>query len=601
MEIRFRPAPRAQIAMWIEDAAHTRFQTIRLTEATAYRGIGNRPGALQMNSGFHWPYGRREGVLPIWASRRAEMNENTFRRVIFNGRSSEGHASVSGSEPGNTRDAYYCLSFTRDLSGRETLDAMTCASVFSSNKGRYLTEADLSAGYGEPWQEGEAASMRPLSLTSLYPPRRDIAPCEGFCTNAPEVSRYASDALAVMPDLDSVSMATPTGAREELIDFALPAAWPDGDYVVRIEVNIEGDYAPSWDDRARPTPTLPAGSWDSWAISYGYAYRGQPSVLYEIPIRIDAAGAISTTRAPVGYGDIHGASGAITPMDGSIVDNIDIAGGSGADRLRADERGVRASVTVPENDPCARPDPPPECGRECGPEDPCAAGLACSPEGTCIAACSIAYELAAPLDIALAPYPEMRHQHQWGELLFTVPELPRDLRGFEVRIGTQPITDEASFFTARPARAASIDDLALTVPTTNEDGSPLQPGDIVSVNFGGLNPETHYWIGVRVRDACGRAGAIGVGEFETNEIHFTTVSPCFVATAAYGSSLDTRIGVLRRFRDRQLESNPVGSALVDLYEQVGPTLAGAIRDNEAARAIVRIGLAPIVTLLEALD
>ena len=35
------------------------------------RGIGNRPGAAQMNSGFHWPYGRREGVLPIWAHRRA--------------------------------------------------------------------------------------------------------------------------------------------------------------------------------------------------------------------------------------------------------------------------------------------------------------------------------------------------------------------------------------------------------------------------------------------------------------------------------------------------------------------------------------------------
>jgi len=86
-----------------------------------------------------------------------------------------------------------------------------------------------------------------------------------------------------------------------------------------------------------------------------------------------------------------------------------------------------------------------------------------------------------------------------------------------------------------------------------------------------------------------------------HEIYFTTVSPCFVATAAYGSSLDARIGVLRRFRDRQLETNPLGQALVDLYEEVGPTLAASIRDSEEARALVRVGLAPIVALLEAID
>jgi hypothetical protein len=46
-----------------------------------------------MNSGYHWPYGRREGVLPIWAHRRAAApGAGQFPRVIFQNRA-EGYAS----------------------------------------------------------------------------------------------------------------------------------------------------------------------------------------------------------------------------------------------------------------------------------------------------------------------------------------------------------------------------------------------------------------------------------------------------------------------------------------------------------------------------
>ena len=67
----FTPTERAQIAIWIEKPDGTFLATVGLTQAVSVRGIGNRPGATQMNSGYHWPYGRREGVLPIWAHRRA--------------------------------------------------------------------------------------------------------------------------------------------------------------------------------------------------------------------------------------------------------------------------------------------------------------------------------------------------------------------------------------------------------------------------------------------------------------------------------------------------------------------------------------------------
>src|SRR5690349_10869750 len=68
MTITFVPTAHAQIAIWAE--APTRFATIALTEATAYRGIGNRPGAMQMDTALRWPYGRREDVLPGWAGAR---------------------------------------------------------------------------------------------------------------------------------------------------------------------------------------------------------------------------------------------------------------------------------------------------------------------------------------------------------------------------------------------------------------------------------------------------------------------------------------------------------------------------------------------------
>src|SRR5687768_14262285 len=72
LSLEFVPTGRAQLAIWVERADGTFLRTVRLTEAVASRGIGNRPGASQMNSGFRWPYGRREGVLPVWATRRAQ-------------------------------------------------------------------------------------------------------------------------------------------------------------------------------------------------------------------------------------------------------------------------------------------------------------------------------------------------------------------------------------------------------------------------------------------------------------------------------------------------------------------------------------------------
>jgi len=66
-------------------------------------------------------------------------------------------------------------------------------------------------------------------------------------------------------------------------------------------------------------------------------------------------------------------------------------------------------------------------------------------------------------------------------------------------------------------------------------------------------------------------------------------SPCFIATAAYGTALHEDINVLRDFRDEYLMPNPAGRAFVKIYYDVSPPLANVIRDNGGQRTAVREG------------
>jgi parallel beta-helix repeat protein len=67
-------------------------------------------------------------------------------------------------------------------------------------------------------------------------------------------------------------------------------------------------------------------------------------------------------------------------------------------------------------------------------------------------------------------------------------------------------------------------------------------------------------------------------------------SPCFIATAAYGTALHEDINVLRDFRDEYLMPNPAGRTFVKIYYSTSPPLAEVMRDNEGLRTAVRDGL-----------
>ena len=75
-------------------------------------------------------------------------------------------------------------------------------------------------------------------------------------------------------------------------------------------------------------------------------------------------------------------------------------------------------------------------------------------------------------------------------------------------------------------------------------------------------------------------------------------SPCFIATAAYGSYLDPHVQALRNFRDEHLLTNPVGRAFIAFYYRTSPPIADFIRRHEALRAAARWLLTPLVYAVE---
>jgi hypothetical protein len=552
VQVSFTPAaPRAQFAVWIEDPDGVYLRTLGLTQAVAYRGIGNRPGAYEMNSGFRWPYGRREGVLPVWGHRRASApGAELFRRVIFQNRVSEGDASRTSED--STRDDYFCLSFDERTTRQEALDAVSCASVFNSDKGRYITADDVAGNYSEPIVE--APFHFALDLHSLYPPRRDVMMCTTpGCHDRPDLALYDADVHRIMPEIDAVTMATARAGSPVDIMFNAPDEWPPGTYSVYVEVSVEGDANETF-----PAPAGPSnGDWDSWAIGYGYSYRGQPSVVYRIDVALDAHGAVASTAVPAGYGSTDGrgdAGGTMHPMDEAITMDPDAHPGSGGDRLQMID-GARVTTEVI---------PPVMCERNTAP--------------------------GAIGDLVLSPYHERRDAHHFVHLAFLAAADDQRVARYEVRYASTEITDEATFARAQPALAASVESLALEVPTTARAGEPVE------VDLGGLTFLTHYWIAVRAIDGCNERGPIAIGEITTPNIQFTTVSPCFVATAAYGSPLADEVGVLRRFRDRYLMSNAIGRGLVAAYYHHGPMLAEAIADDEDRRATARAVLSPVVAV-----
>jgi hypothetical protein len=502
LEIDFTPSEGLQIVVWLENAEGHFLDTLFMTEATGRYGLGNRPGIMEFNSEFLWPYGRRETVFPVWAHRRGV----TYPRLVFQ----DGYdRDLSHAFTKSSAESFYCRPFRSDEPVRNrSIDTGTCATVAFTDKGKF--------------SEGEH---------SLYPPRRDLAYQAG--TDHPDVQRFRE-----LNDLDAVSRATPPGNMPYTHAVAIPAAVPEGEFTVWVEVSKEFDQNTHY---RFPSPQLQSYG------DYGQAYRGQPSVLWSIPIVLDRTPRTAHVETYVGYGDPDGIDGRVRAPDETITQGKE---GAGAERLLLAAAGdtmyrVRARSIPSES--TLTPEPPTTMG-----------------------------VVSVEANLATVSFVEPADPNTGGRV-----------KAFEVRVSM-----------GEPMTVANADTIGRLVPVKI---TPQGPGTVQTISIPNLQPETRYWVAIRAQDDCLNGSAPAILELVTPRFETPEVAACFVATAAWGTPMNADVGLLRRFRDRALRQVVLGEIFVETYYTFGPALAAVIRPSPTLRQVTRGGLGPLVEWVRRLE
>jgi hypothetical protein len=508
-----------QIAVWLESADGTSFvDTLMVTNAVAIHGIGNRPGTWNMLSGPRFPYGRRQMALPIWAHARGklyslvEMNDGMDDELV-------NHENTSSPEP------YFC----RPMALYEIVDAITCPSgQFRSVKGL----------------------LDPTQPSSYYPPRADLynfggSPCfarigyPGSCDPGDSAQYFA------MNDVDAVAAATPPYGATFTGRWIVPADLAPGDYAVNVEVSKE------FDGNAANQHASEQSAFDmQYYPAYGQSGNvGQPSVLFRVPFALTGTAAdVGVTAAAsdlAGYGDWSGATGDVSPPDGTISRDP----GSGVGRLAlVDGPGGPARVLV-------------SLGA-------CPATVDCSAAPVPIPL-PVSFTAAVGSDGTSATLSVLQSSESGGQPVV----------GYDVRysvLASNAMIDPTSFSAWTPADPLPV----------------AAPGTMTRAQIEGLSPSSTYGVGIRALGVCG-ASMPTFQVVYTPARKFTQLSGCFIATAAFGSDLAPEVAALRLARDAAIARSAFAAAVVDLYYRSSPPLAAALARSDVARAFVRTALRAI--------
>lgn len=107
------------------------------------------------------------------------------------------------------------------------------------------------------------------------------------------------------------------------------------------------------------------------------------------------------------------------------------------------------------------------------------------------------------------------------------------------------------------------------------------PGKDNIYGYGRLNLDIHSDIVcVGLDESVGGGGGGGGG--------------CFIATAAYGSSMAPHVEILREMRDRFLLNNSIGKIFLKFYAKYSPPAADFIAGHDILRMFIRASLFPLV-------
>ena len=518
LDVQFTPATKLQTVVWIEDAAGTFKDTIFITQQTGTFGLGNRPGRYDFNSGPLWPYGRRVNTFPVWAHR----NGQAFPVVLFQEDTSNdpnycqtldpssqayaqcGENHLSHSFDQSSLESHFC----RPLQETEpSWDAMTCATMAFTDKGRFSTDPSETTG---------------------YPPRVDVISSK---PDSPSVAMYKA-----LNPYDAISQPTPIAGTIAKAPWPVPASYPDGDYVIYVETSQESDFNSTYNATSYPSPPNIAYS------EYGVPYRGQPSIIYKVPITISAGTVTASTATYVGYGDPTGADGNIRPPDSTISTDTPA---SGASRLQLETDGAnmyRVEVVLNDQSMAVIPSEPSQL------------------QATNVTSSDLAMSFVAP----------------------GIGSGTSNVSGYDIRVRADDAMTSTNF----------DDSTAVTASVT-----PAAPGTVQTFDVSGLLPSTDYWVGIRAYNGCHINGDVAIVHVTTADRESGEVDACFVATAAYGSIMANDVELLRHFRDTFLESNVIGELGVEAYYTFGPAVAGVIGESDLLRTTARDMLGPIVRFI----
>ncbi len=73
---------------------------------------------------------------------------------------------------------------------------------------------------------------------------------------------------------------------------------------------------------------------------------------------------------------------------------------------------------------------------------------------------------------------------------------------------------------------------------------------------------------------------------------------CFIATAAYGSSMAKEVYKLRSWRDESLSKIEFGRILINIYYKISPPIAKTIEKSDIMKKIVRVLLKPLIWFIK---
>jgi len=87
-------------------------------------------------------------------------------------------------------------------------------------------------------------------------------------------------------------------------------------------------------------------------------------------------------------------------------------------------------------------------------------------------------------------------------------------------------------------------------------------------------------------------------DFIQQQKEFKYKNSCFIATAAFGTTMEPEVQTLRNFRDNQLLTNKAGKTFVKYYYMFSPPIADVIAKVSSLRFIVRIILLPLIKFVK---